>query len=442
MKQSTELKINQKAQRDGKVRDLLKAKRTEERGTLLQKRRFYDAELEVRGSARDKKKASAFHFVEEGLYVRRGEQLRKRQALEELEKREEAVLEAPEETPLADAKPDDGRISLRKTLNLRPLDAIPEWEWWDLAVLAEGKADVLFLEKITHFVQHPVPLTNDYVEGANKMVVPVHLTPKEKKRLRKMKRLEREKDKLDKIKFGIAAPPLPRITMRNYMQVLGKEAVADPSRVEQQVKAIVERRQEEHLRRNEANKLTGAQKEAKMKRKHERDVQNNECRAALFKVDRLGEPHLRFKVDMNAQQYHLGGYCFVADLSLAPAGTPSLVLVEGGARAIKKYKRLMLRRIRWSATAKQRGAEDAEPGGDESADEARASLDRKCHLVWEGVVRKRTFEKWRVVDIRSEGEAKRLLAEKGCEHYWSMVANFRPERAQGEEPDDISKVLE
>ena len=61
------------------------------------------------------------------------------------------------------------------------------------------------------------------------------------------------------------------------------------------------------------------------------------------------------------------------------------------------------------------------------------SLDKKCFLVWEGVVKKKSFERWRVVDIRSENEAKRLLGEKGCEHYWSMVANFHPDRAEGED---------
>ncbi len=78
---------------------------------------------------------------------------------------------------------------------------------------------------------------------------------------------------------------------------------------------------------------------------------------------------------------------------------------------------------------------------EENIDNVQNSLDRKCYLVWEGVVKKKTFEKWRMVDIRSEGEAKRLLTEKGCEHYWSMIANFRPERAEGEEPESIDKVL-
>lgn len=80
-------------------------------------------------------------------------------------------------------------------------------------------------------------------------------------------------------------------------------------------------------------------------------------------------------------------------------------------------------------------------GNDENIDEVKESLDRKCFLVWEGVVKKKNFERWRIVDIRSENEARRLLAEKGCEHYWSMVANFHPDRAEGEDPIPLEKVL-
>ncbi len=121
-------------------------------------------------------------------------------------------------------------------------------------------------------------------------------------------------------------------------------------------------RLDEHLKRNESNKLTRDQKEAKMKRKHERDVQNNECRVALFRVESLAQPHLKLKIDMNAQQYHLGGFCFIADYTMAPSDLPNMVLIEGGPRAIKKYKRLMLRRIKWNEKSKKKVVQNNEDG--------------------------------------------------------------------------------
>jgi len=31
--------------------------------------------------------------------------------------------------------------------------------------------------------------------------------------------------------------------------------------------------------------------------------------------------------------------------------------------------------------------------------------------------------------MRSENEAKRVLADKNCDHLWGMVVNYNPERA-------------
>ncbi len=52
---------------------------------------------------------------------------------------------------------------------------------------------------------------------------------------------------------------------------------------------------------------------------------------------------------------------------------------------------------------------------DDKEDKIKSSKDRKCHLIWEGIQKKKSFEKWRIVEIRSENEARRLLGEKGCD---------------------------
>ncbi len=88
------------------------------------------------------------------------------------------------------------------------------------------------MDKITHYVQHPMKIKNEQIEAIEKMVVPIHLTEKEKKRLRRMKRLDKEKDKQEKVKLGLMPVPLPKVKLSNYMKIMGKEAIADPSRVE------------------------------------------------------------------------------------------------------------------------------------------------------------------------------------------------------------------
>ena len=50
--------------------------------------------------------------------------------------------------------------------------------------------------------------------------------------------------------------PEPRVTMSNYLRVMTKEAIADPTKCEKKVQMIVQQRIQDHLNRNEANKLT------------------------------------------------------------------------------------------------------------------------------------------------------------------------------------------
>ena len=42
------------------------------------------------------------------------------------------------------------------------------------------------------------------------------------------------------MKLGLIPVPLPKVKLSNYMKIMGKEAIADPSLVEQKVKLIVE----------------------------------------------------------------------------------------------------------------------------------------------------------------------------------------------------------
>lgn len=88
------------------------------------------------------------------------------------------------------------------------------------------------------------------------MVTSVYLTDKEKKRLSRNKRLEKEKDKQERVKLGLMAAPLPKIKMSNYQKIMARDAIADPSGTELVAKAIIQQRLETHLDKNEARKLT------------------------------------------------------------------------------------------------------------------------------------------------------------------------------------------
>merc|ERR1712107_245729 len=196
------------------------------------------------------------------------------------------------------------------------------------------------VEKITPYVEHPVPIkitTEKEVPDAAMM----HLTPKERKKLRRLKRQERTQEIRDKIKMGILQPPSPKVKMSNLMRVLGDEAIADPSTVERKVRQQVEQRRKEHEQRNEARKLPVEERKAKKRQKWMAEGEPT-TQVLVFRIEDLSNKRHLFKIDMNAQQFHLTGCCITCP------GVANIVIVEGGPRAIKRYKKLMTRRIKWT----------------------------------------------------------------------------------------------
>lgn len=39
-------------------------------------------------------------------------------------------------------------------------------------------------------------------------------------------------------------------------------------------------------------------------------------------------------------------------------------------------------------------------------------------------MKKRLFEKWKIAEIRSENEARKLLSDKSIEHFWNLVIAY------------------
>merc|ERR1711957_905482 len=118
----------------------------------------------------------------------------------------------------------------------------------------------------------------------------MHLTPKERKKLRR---------------------------------VLGDDAIADPSTTERRVRQNIEMRRKEHEQRNEARKLPAEERKEKKK---QRWIGGEEptTQVLVFKIKDLANKRHLFKIDMNAQQFHLTGCCITCP------GVANIVIVEGG----------------------------------------------------------------------------------------------------------------
>ena len=84
---------------------------------------------------------------------------------------------------------------------------------------------IILIPRHVSYVQHPV--TVKAIGGDRPEVpLPMYLTKKERKRIRKTAREEREREKRDKMMMGLLPAPEPKFKLSNFMKVLGDQAVA------------------------------------------------------------------------------------------------------------------------------------------------------------------------------------------------------------------------
>lgn len=307
----------------------------------------------------------------------------------------------------------------------------PDAEWWDLALLpsktyddvpdkplAPGTAvpDTFPLiehdtSPVDHLVQHPIPIPPP---TANIQVQPhgVILTKQEMKKMRRQRRAAEQQDKRDRIKMGLLPPDPPKVKLSNLMRVLGNEAIADPTKVEARVRREVAARHELHERTNAERMLTDEERRARRiyKTKSE-EAKGIWCH--VYRVRHLVSPSHRFKVRKNAQQHHLSGLILVhPDLSL--------VIVEGSAKALKAYKRLMLVRIDWTDPGRPKDQDEGEAPAPES--ETFDLHDNTCECVFEGPVRERALPMGvvKMEDCASDLKVKERLGPQ-LAGYWDVA---------------------
>mmetsp|Transcript_15827 Transcript_15827/g.23856 ORF Transcript_15827/g.23856 Transcript_15827/m.23856 type:complete len:114 (-) Transcript_15827:179-520(-) len=95
-----------------------------------------------------------------------------------------------------------------------------------------------------------------------------------------------------------------------------------------------------------------------------------------------------------------------------------------GQRERKKFKGLMMRRIKWQNPDEVAAPdEEDEDDSDDEYDDEDTVKRKTAKLVWEGVQNRRRFLNFRFEVLRSESEARSFFAEKGLEHYWDQCMN-------------------
>jgi len=389
--------------------------------------RFFDKSLE-RSKRGDRTQRRHFKFIEHGSLLKAEQRIadKVQQRRSGMDAKQDKDRDRKKEKKGEDEEMDPNLMELgtRKTkeIIIRRRDPVPEIEWWDLKAFKEDpkNADETYPwlcddDRYSNLIEHPIPIEPAVVKEAPQQTM--YLTKKERKKLRRLRRQQRNQEIRDKIKMGLIAAPPPKVKMSNLMRVLSEEAVADPSQVEAQVRAQMEKRKKDHEDRNARSKLSPEEKKAKKQQRWEAGTTGNnaaESFVSVYKIKELAGKN-KYLVDINAQQFHFTGVCIIV------SDMPSLVVVEGGARAIKRYRKLLLRRMKWK--------EDAAEDSDDSDGEGKAADGMDCQLVWDGVVKTRSFRNWKVHNLKNESEGRKVLRERGAEQYWDMMERFRPANA-------------
>lgn len=281
----------------------------------------------------------------------------------------------------------------------------PLIEWWDMPYLRarlykafnEEKKEFYLEDEqapVSIYIQHPVPIAPP---GEGSPEQKVYLTKDEMRRKRRNERQIKLKEKQDRIKLGLDPPPPPKVKLANLMNVLTDEAIKDPTSVERRVRQDIQKRLDKHMADNEARRPTQEQRHERILESHDKDLRKG-LLTTIYKVSSLEDGQHYYKVDMNAKQLGLYGMALINPRFC-------LVIVEGGAKSIRFFKKLMTLRIKWDKLA------------------SGENLDNSCKQIWEGELKELSFKKWSPMYTQNDEEAYQILKKFGHENYWREAFN-------------------
>ncbi|KAJ2682860.1 U4/U5/U6 small nuclear ribonucleoprotein prp3, partial [Coemansia spiralis] len=259
---------------------------------------YFDPTLGNRRTAgpQTRKHNKQFQFVRPGRFV---EQAEKQRAEAKMEQLKEEIRERSEKAKLEEEVLDATAI--------RPPEP-PAVEWWDAPFVASDGYD---LERalvtgpeslVTLYVQHPVPIDPPApIRAAGSAPTQLILTQKERKKIRRQRRLEQQRERREKVMLGLLPPEPPKVKLSNFMRVMANQSVPDPTRLEAEVRKQAQARVAKHEADNAARKLTKEQRHDKLLEKTAADEKKSLVSAA-FRIGRLSHPQHRYKVAVNARQ--------------------------------------------------------------------------------------------------------------------------------------------
>lgn len=403
------LKANIRAQ---KKEQFIKVNHEKQSSLSSTEQKFIDTRLESKAPVRARK---TFRFHDKGTFESIGNKIRTKAQLELLQK---DIAQKAKRTGISAA----ARLALLNSIVPKKQakeDEIPSVEWWDSFIMKDSCYEECIqntqplqekYDGITQLIEHPIQMKPPH-EPSKPQFLPVFLTKKEQKKLRRQNRREAWKEKQEKIRLGLEPPPEPKLKISNMMRVLGQQAVQDPTKMEAHVREQMMRRQKAHEELNASRKLTSEQKKQKKIRKIKEDT-NTGVNVVVYRILDLNNPAKKFKVEANMKQLLMTGVVVIYK-------NVNVIVAEGGPKQQKKFKRLMLHRIKWSDDVVTHGDSNEPDSSNDS--NLKRKQENKCLLVWEGSVKNRAFGEVKFKNSPNESFAREIFKNHGVEHYWDLA---------------------
>jgi U4/U6 small nuclear ribonucleoprotein PRP3 len=366
--------------------------------------KYFDNRLPASISVKQKRASKALQFNEPGKYI----QLAHRQRMQtQLAKLQQEIADKARKTGISTAARLARLSGAVASTAEKSAEYIPQIEWWDSLLFEDVKEredgkDLLTYDSplkkdcVTSLIEHPTQLRCP-TDPHKPVYVPVFLTKKEMRKLRRQNRRENWKEKQEKIRLGLEAADQPKVRISNLMRVLGVEAVQDPTKIEAHVRQQMAKRLKQHKDANLARKLTPEQKKEKKLKKIKEDVSLG-VNVSVYRVDDLSNQAKKFKVETNAKQLTMTG-CVLLYREC------NVVVVEGGPKQQRKYKKLMMNRIKWT----------------EDAVKDKPDVANKCVLIWEGTMKERAFSDVKFKYVQTEEQGREYFKKHGIEHFWDLA---------------------
>ncbi|KAF4517003.1 hypothetical protein B566_EDAN009676 [Ephemera danica] len=354
-------------------------------GEELTEMKYFDARIAAKPSIRNKR---GLKFHEPGKFQALADRIRMKAQLERLQSE---ISQIARKTGITSAT----KLALITPSTDTREELVPNVEWY--TITDDGKT-IYQGGAITNLVEHPTQMRAP-TDPLRAIYMPVFLTKKEQKKLRRQNRREAWKEEQEKIRLGLEPAPEPKLRISNLMRVLGTEAVQDPTKIESHVRDQMAKRQKAHEEANAARRLTPEQRRDKKIRKIKEDTTLG-VQVAVYRISDLSNPSKKFKVETNAKQLFLTGVVVLFK-------DCNVVVVEGGPKQLKKYKRLMTARIKWE--------EDVVKDSDGN------DMHNKCVLVWEGTDKQRNFSDLKFKACPTERAARELFKKHKVEHHWDLA---------------------